>query len=182
MHDVNAIVDIDHPVTVEEYERIVAERDLERVELIDGAVHELAPTSDDHVDSAFVLLQLLIDRFPDLRVRPGGSVRFNGETLFEPDVYVANPRPYPSESRYTDASDVHLAVEVAVSTWSKDMGVKRSAYARAGIAEYWVVDPKPAGRIVRHTRPVDGSYRHAETVPLPHGLDSLTGAAVSLLG
>ena len=180
MHDVNAAVAPKHRIIVEEYERIVAERDLEQVELIDGVIYEVSPESARHVDAAFMLQEIFLERFPGTRVRCAGSVGLSDVTLLQPDVYVAKPLRSP-DVRYPDAADVVLAVEVALSTWSRDMGLKRSAYARAGIAEYWVVVPEKGGRIVRRTEPVGDTYRTAETVPLPDGLDSLADVAGSLL-
>jgi Uma2 family endonuclease len=176
----NAVVDPGHRVTVQEYEQICAANDLGRVELIDGVIYELSPESCDHEDGAFTLLQLLLERYPEMRVRPGGSVQLSGQSMLQPDVYVANPRRYPVENKYTEAADVHIVVEVALTTWAKDVGLKMSAYARAGIPEYWVVDPRRGGKIVRHTRPEDGTYISTRTVPLADGLDSIAEAFTAL--
>lgn len=50
-----------------------------------------------------------------------------------------------------------LVVEVAVSTRDRDLGLKRTLYAAAGIPTYWVID---ADRGVTHVfdRPENGDY------------------------
>ena len=48
-----------------------------------------------------------------------------------------------------------LAVEVvSPSSSSRDRILKRTRYGRAGIAEYWIVDP--LSRLVERWRPADG--------------------------
>ena len=39
-----------------------------------------------------------------------------------------------------EGTDVLLAVEISDSTQSDDLGFKAGLYARAGVAEYWVLD------------------------------------------
>ena len=54
------------------------------------------------------------------------------------------------------ASSVALLVEISDSTLHFDLGKKAQIYAKAGIAEYWVVDIE-GRRILCHARPgVDG--------------------------
>lgn len=59
----------------------------------------------------------------------------------------ANPRP----------EDLALVVEVADTTLAFDLSVKRGLYARAGIAEYWVLD-LAGRRMVVHRQVHDGRY------------------------
>jgi Uma2 family endonuclease len=59
----------------------------------------------------------------------------------------SNPQP----------EDLQLVVEISDSSLPFDLGVKAGLYARAGIAEYWVMDV--AGRqLFAHRSPVDGAY------------------------
>jgi Uma2 family endonuclease len=64
-----------------------------------------------------------------------------GQDLFEPDIAgVAAGRLSIVGRRIEGAPD--LAVEVlSPSTHDRDRFVKREAYARAGVGEYWIVDP-----------------------------------------
>ena len=64
------------------------------------------------------------------------------------DVASGNPRP----------ADVALLIEVADTTLRFDRTVKAGLYARAGIAEYWVVDAV-GERVYVHRDPQEGAYR-----------------------
>ena len=62
-------------------------------------------------------------------------------------------------SRLPTAADVALLVEVSESTLGQDRGKKRTAYARARIPVYWIVN-LVARQVEVYTRPVkEGRYR-----------------------
>ncbi len=63
---------------------------------------------------------------------------------------ITNENPQPAE--------VLLVVEIADSSVKFDLTVKARLYARAGIADYWVVDI-PSRRVIVHRDPRDGEYR-----------------------
>lgn len=76
--------------------------------------------------------------------------------------YASNPQP----------EDILLLIEISDSTVRFDLGPKAKLYARAGIAEYWVLDI-PGRRLVVHREPEGGRYRsvvayeaHEEVAPL----------------
>jgi Uma2 family endonuclease len=167
-----------HRMNVEEYEQFVANRDLDDVELIDGVVYDVSPEYDLHASTIGVLYELLRERFPGRKVLPAGSVRIDERSLWNPDVFVLDVDPDFIFPRYSDADHVLLAVEVSLTTWSHDTGVKLAAYARNGIPEYWVVDPRPDGRLIRYREPKrdaqPASYASVVTIPLPDGPRSLT--------
>lgn len=120
----------------------------------DGKRHELI--DGEHYVSAAPTLRhqaVLGNLFSALRgfVRPRrlGEVFFapvdvllSDQDVVEPDlVYVRRERLAILEQRFVRGAP-DLAVEV-ISPWSRkiDAGVKRRAYARFGVGEYWVVDP-----------------------------------------
>lgn len=49
-----------------------------------------------------------------------------------PDTLYLNHHPYPE--------DIYWLIEIADSSLAKDLGIKKKAYARAGIPEYWVIE------------------------------------------
>jgi len=173
-----------HRMSIEEYEQFVADRDLDDVELIDGVVYDVSTEFDLHASTVGVLFPLLHERFPGRKVLPAGSVRIDERSLWNPDVYVLDVKPDFDFPRYADAAHVLLAVEVSLTTWSHDTGIKLAAYARNGIPEYWVVDPRPGGRIVRYRDPQPAAdpptYASIVTVALPDGRRSL-GPAIDQL-
>jgi Uma2 family endonuclease len=64
-------------------------------------------------------------------------------------------------------SSASLVIEVADSSRSYDLGVKARLYARAGIPDYWVVDPRK-DRIVVHREPSPPGYR--DLTPVSRGV------------
>ena len=58
----------------------------------------------------------------------------------EPDVSVVRGQTSDYRANHPGASDVVLVIEVADSTLERNRGVKLRSYARAGIAEYWIVN------------------------------------------
>lgn len=66
--------------------------------------------------------------------------------------FVTNPKP----------AEIRLVVEVADSTLSFDKKTKAGLYARAGIAEYWVLDANAHSLIV-HLTPANGAYQSIKT-------------------
>jgi Uma2 family endonuclease len=159
-----------HRMSVEAYEQYVADQGLDRTELIDGVIHNVSPQSALHLRAVLATCALLKTRFPDRFVSQGCSVRLGDGSLWEPDVFVLGALP---DDGYVNPQNVVLAVEVALSTWSKDTTLKLAGYARSGIGEYWVLDPRPGGKLIRYTEPDGADYGNADVVPLPDGLASL---------
>jgi Uma2 family endonuclease len=58
----------------------------------------------------------------------------------EPDVAILFPDPLDYEDHHPTPSEIYLLVEVSDSTLKFDRETKAPAYARSGIAEYWVLD------------------------------------------
>jgi len=58
----------------------------------------------------------------------------------EPDVMIVRGETRDYRDRHPGPEDVTLIVEVADSTLERDRGVKRLAYARAGIPVYWIIN------------------------------------------
>jgi Uma2 family endonuclease len=76
----------------------------------------------------------------------------------EPDVIVLNRDASEIRGNEPEASDVVLVVEVSDTTLKFDVTTKAALYARASIAEYWVLDLN-GSRLIVHRDPVAGSYK-----------------------
>jgi Uma2 family endonuclease len=76
----------------------------------------------------------------------------------EPDLIVLSKPSREIRDQNPQPSEVRLVVEIAASTVRFDLTVKARLYARAGIADYWVVDI-PGQRIIVHRDPQEGQYR-----------------------
>jgi Uma2 family endonuclease len=148
--------------TFDEYLRLAEEGIIgpdERTELIDGEIVPMSPTGRRHravtAHIARWLIRLLGD---EVIVSVRSTLPLPGEDGPEPDIAVLRYRE--DEYLHEDAapSDILLIVEVAESSLSYDRGVKRSLYADAGIAEYWLVDLR-RNVVIVYSGPEMGSYR-----------------------
>jgi Uma2 family endonuclease len=112
-----------------------------RIELVDGEIIELPPPGFKHGT-----LQLEIGSKLLSAVKEDGFLAGVGEvgidlfegTLRSCDVAIVRP---PVNSTMLEPRHLVLVVEIAISTLAHDLGEKASDYAKAGIAELWVVDP-----------------------------------------
>jgi Uma2 family endonuclease len=146
--------------TADEWERLVELGifgEDERLELIDGDIVEMAPIGNDHAVCVANLNELLV-----LGVRKRALVWGNGPTRVaidsvpEPDLALLRRRSYKAGSPRPD--DILLIVEVADSSLRYDRTTKLRLYARAGIAEYWIVDVA-GGAIEGYRSPEGETYR-----------------------
>jgi Uma2 family endonuclease len=115
----------------------------ERLELVDG---ELIAKMGKNRPNVFVNAEAPID------VSPAD----NASSEPEPDLIVLK-REFATFDSNPQPQDLDLVVEIADSTLNFDLTVKAALYARAAIAEYWVLDV--AGkRLIVHRDPVSGTY------------------------
>ena len=123
--------------------------DEQRVELIDGAFYDMAAPSFLHQIILGQLLRLFSDcaeqhGLPCEVIAAPCDVRLDRDnyTMVQPDLLViCSPQDYLHMKRLEGAPD--LAVEIlSPSTRSRDMILKLYKYEKAGVREYWVVDPE----------------------------------------
>jgi Uma2 family endonuclease len=133
-----------HRITVDEYERIIRAGALEypgKVELIDGYLVDKMGKNPEHSYSATSAHELLSDRLPaGWSARKEEPVRIPDYDEPEPDVSVVRGARADYRHRIPEAADVALLAEVSDSTLGQDRSKKLSAYARAGIPVYWIVN------------------------------------------
>jgi Uma2 family endonuclease len=80
----------------------------------------------------------------------------NASSEPEPDLIVLK-REFETFDSNPQPQDLDLVVEIADSSLNFDLTVKAALYARAAIAEYWVLDV--AGkRLIFHRDPMSGTY------------------------
>jgi len=154
--------------TLDQYHRMIAAGILaeQRVELLQGEIIEMPPEGLAHAqlstDAADYLRSLLGTR---ALVRDGKPITLpHSQSEPQPDLTIAEPQrevyrtqhhPYPE--------DIFWVIEYADSSLAKDLGVKRQAYASAGIREYWVVNlPQRVITVLRD--PQSGDYISEATV------------------
>jgi len=115
--------------------------DDERVELLDGEIWTLPPQGTPHFYSAENAGDILLAAFGDgLIVRRHGPITLIDGTEPEPDVVIVPGSKRDYIPAHPIPSQVRLLVEVSDTTLRKDRSTKRDDYARAGIADYWIVN------------------------------------------
>ena len=151
--------------TAEEFERLGAAgilRQDARLELIEGEIFEMSPIGSLHAACVDALTLLLIEiarrRFI---VRAQNPVLLNDFSEPQPDITLLRWRDDFYRGALLKPEDVLLAIEVADTTVLTDRKVKLPLYARAGIAEAWLVNI-PEERVEVYSNPAGGAYQRAE--------------------
>ncbi len=158
-----------------EYDRLVEAEILgpeDRVELLGGEMIVKEPQHSSHATSILLVQRALTAAFGSgWDVRPQMPVALDDDSEPEPDVSVVPGKP-------RDYRDAHperpvLIVEVALSRLGFDREHKGSRYARAGIADYWIVNI-PDRRVEVYREPLpDGmapfGWRYGRAVVLGPG-------------
>jgi len=125
----------------------------ERVELIDGLLVTMSPQGSRHANIVARLTTRLLPALLDrAEVRIQSPFAAGGDSEPEPDVAVVPVADYWRNH----PANAFLIVEVADSTIAKDRLIKTRLYAKAGVAEYWIVDLEANAREVRRRPQGDG--------------------------
>ncbi len=130
--------------TIEDYYALPDDR---RVELIDGVIYDMAtPTYIHQGIAGEIALQLKLY----IRKKGGNCKVFSSpsdvqldrdnKTMVEPDVMIVCNRDWIRTRVYYGAPDFVVEI-LSPSTRKRDMGLKFQKYKRAGVREYWMVDP-----------------------------------------
>jgi Uma2 family endonuclease len=109
----------------------------QRAELIEGEILVVSKQRPEHYFTMDRTAETLRRTLPNLWVRQRGPLSFSPMTEPEPDVSVVVGKVDDYRDHPTSAV---LIVEVSDSTLAYDRGRKASLYARAGIADYWIVN------------------------------------------
>jgi Uma2 family endonuclease len=128
--------------TYDEYQRLASVSGLfrHRVELIGGRILEMAPLYDLNAASVELTKRALQQAFgPGFWVRDQIPLHLDKWSGPQPDIAVVSggPRDYVGTGHPKSA---RLVVEVSDSTLRRDRKLKGPRYARAGYADYWIVN------------------------------------------
>jgi Uma2 family endonuclease len=126
----------------EEFHRLYADcEEYERVELIEGVVYLPSPIKiDGHAEQHALVLDWLsayARAHPGIRHAPPGTVLLDDQNEPQPDAMLYRDRPDRLEDGYLRGAP-ELIVEVANTSYSKDLHQKKRAYERNGVGEYIV--------------------------------------------
>jgi Uma2 family endonuclease len=149
-----------------------------RVELIEGAIVDMAPIGERHIAAVMHLNHRLVEAVgKQALVSVQGAVRLGIHDQPQPDFAVLRLSADAYRKHVPTPADVLLLIEVSDSTQAFDLGAKALLYARHGIAEYWVVDVE---RSVLHVfrEPNDDGY--GEVLTLTPGRLPIPGLGISV--
>lgn len=132
--------------TVEEYHRMAEAEILhpeERVELIEGEIITMAAKNPPHsaiTKTTADYLRNLLEGLADIRIQE--PIYLNQYSEPEPDIAVVRIDPRNYIDHHPRPEEVFLLLEVAETTLLFDRKRKAASYAKAQIADYWVIDVK----------------------------------------
>jgi Uma2 family endonuclease len=167
-----------HPLTVEQFQQMIAHGILtkdDRVELLDGEILAMSPINPSHAGVVKRLNHLFNHLIPnDVIVAVQDPVQLDEVSQPQPDLCLLKATADFYQSRHPRPNEVLLVIEVAETSARVDRAIKRPAYARAGIAELWIIDLKK--KVVEVYRdPIAGEY---QTTLLVRGSQTLAPQAL----
>jgi Uma2 family endonuclease len=145
--------------TVDEYHRLIDAGFLtedDKVELLEGKIVKMSPQRPPHAGTSQRASDYLKARLAErAHVRMQLPITLSTSEP-EPDIAVVRIDLGDYGNRHPNASDIFLLIEVAYTTLEIDRSEKAPIYARANIADYWILDvanrqayifrnPTPAG-------------------------------------
>jgi Uma2 family endonuclease len=154
-------------ITVDQYDRMVESGVLDEddpVELLGGVLVRQMPKYPRHVLPTEETRKRLETIVPaGWYIREEKPVRIPAFDEPEPDIAVARGNSRTYRKQHPGPKDIALVVEIAASKGplTQARGEKMSAYARAGIPVYWIINlTRKAGLVEVYTRPTrTRSYR-----------------------
>lgn len=172
-----------HRITLEElfaFQRSGAFDRLPRMELLDGTLYEMSPQTSAHVrvkNRIMFRLQACLEELANgMEAFCEPTIIVSDASAPEPDVAICDS---PQIDGYFPASTIRLAVEVAVTSLQTDLEYKKSLYAAAAIAEYWVVDVT-GEQIHQFWEPAEQTYGQSRILPLGARIVMVTLDEVSI--
>ncbi len=147
--------------TVEDYYTmqragILSEDD--RVELIEGEIVEKAPIGSLHAACVNHVDELFTERLGRrCQVRVQNPLHLSDHSEPEPDIALVGRRADLYVAAHPGPADALLVVEVSDTTLEYDRQVKALLYARAGVAELWIVN-LPERMVEVHREPSARGY------------------------
>ena len=139
----------------------------QRAELLEGEVMVLSPQKAPHFTTTERVVERLRSAFgTGFHVRMQGPIELGVHSEPEPDVAVVVGRGEQYSTHHPTTA--LLVVEVSDTTLSSDRTRKASLYARAGIADYWIVNLVDSQLEVRRTPVADAIQVYG------HGYSSVT--------
>ncbi|MEG4496892.1 Uma2 family endonuclease [Microcoleus sp. F10-C6] len=153
--------------TVEEYHRMIEAGILnedDNIELLDGRIVEMSPQTPIHAATtqrSDRYLQHLLRDLAAIRVQLPITLATSEP---EPDIAVVRIDPGDYRDHHPNPSEILLLIEVSYSTLQIDRREKAPIYAKANIAEYWILYVAAREAYI-YRNPAPGGYQSEIVVP-----------------
>jgi len=169
---------------VEQYEKLFHAgilTDDDQIELLDGDLIVRSPIGSRHANVVNRLNDFLAKNAGDrFFVSPQNPFRLDAHSMPQPDLALVHRRVL-SEERYASAADVFLIIEVADSSLSYGRTTEMAAYARNGIAEFWIFDlTRDLVLVHQQPKPEAATYTACREVPADEVLAPLAFTDLAL--
>ncbi|MFI5461085.1 MAG: Uma2 family endonuclease [Isosphaerales bacterium] len=151
-------------MTVAEYEQLADIGVLKdrKVELINGWLVRKTTTKPPHVVAVDATREAMASLLPPgWWLREEKPVRIPDFDEPEPDLSVVRGTRLDYRSRHPGPGDIVFLVEVSDTSLQWDRGPKKSAYARAGIPVYWIINLVDR-QLEVYSDPESGEYRNQQ--------------------
>ena len=155
-----------HRFTVDEFYRMVEIGVIPpqtRVELIEGQIIDMLPIGPFHsgiLNELAEIFTLAADAKWIVTVQ--SPLRLDEQTAPQPDLMLLRPPHSQYRHAHPTPEDVLLLIEVADSSLTYDRATKLPQYARANVAEVWIVN-LPERKVEIHREPDFGAYQSTES-------------------
>jgi Uma2 family endonuclease len=150
------------PLTVQEYHQMAEAgilRPDERVELLDGHLFSMAAKGTAHSSATTRTRRVWERKLGDhVLIRVQEPVQLNEYSEPEPDLAIVMVDPLDYATNHPQPAQVYWLIEVSDSSLAFDCGTKATAYAKANIQEYWVLDVQDRKLTVMQS-PQAGEYQ-----------------------
>lgn len=157
--------------TLEDY---YALPDDQQAELIDGVIYDMTAPTTAHQQVLLYLGRKIGDHIFNHKGKCVASIAptdvrldMDNRTMVQPDILVVCERDQVIARRIEGAPDLVIEI-LSPSTRRKDLHIKAGKYARAGVRELWLVDPRDRRVIIYGFEDGDsiGLYTMRDQVPV----------------
>ncbi len=129
----------------------------ERVELLSGNIITISAKGTANTSATRRTANLLRDILGNqVDVYYKSQIALDDNSEPEPDIALVRIDPFDYATHHPTPSEVYLIIEVADSSLTFDREIKAKAYARSGIADYWVLNVNERQLHVFREPAVDG--------------------------
>lgn len=134
------------------------------VELLDGELIDMSPEGVPHSSFSDEAAEYLRERLRGrAKVRETKPITLPNNSEPEPDISIVQLPVEIYRSHHPYVENIYWLIEYSNSSLEKDLKIKSKVYAKADIAEYWVVNLRTRELIVFRD-PIDGKYQSQITL------------------